>query len=85
MRFGQHAVDTVLFWMEGVEAGLKLNDDKNDQADSNSNSEACNVDHGVTPVTHEAPESCFQIVFKHRGCMMPGFYFNIKSRIQISY
>lgn len=53
--------------MKIIEAGLKLYDHKNDHTNGNTDSQAGDVDDRVTPVTRQTSESCFEIIFKHRG------------------
>ena len=51
--------------MKIIEACLKLYNDKDHQANGNTNSQPGDVDNSVIPVTAQTSECGFEIVFKH--------------------
>jgi hypothetical protein len=66
MRFSQDPIDAVFLRVKSIEACLKLYNDKDHHANGNTNSQSGNVDNSIIPVTDQASESSFEIVFKHK-------------------
>jgi hypothetical protein len=52
--------------VETIEACLKLYDDKDHHTNGNANSQSGDGDNSVIPVTDQASECCFEIIFEHK-------------------
>jgi hypothetical protein len=50
-----------------IEACVKLYNDKDHHTDSDTDSQAGDVDNSVIPVTSQTPECGFKIIFKHKS------------------